>query len=396
MGLDTSAHPVDVALFRDRLIPFVKDGNPIDDLIERAARRALLADRAATWRFAALRFTSDLRRAQEAVVPQVTEHYADPQHKVSFIGRLLGQKQRMSEYTRPERVPGLPGYDSDLAAFGRPFFLPAGGTEAVLALYGRYLKAETEAQIDAVAREMVAVLNASALNFPEGTRPEVVAATKALLPFDKHIQPVRDESDGPPPTLAAHEQALRRGAELCRVIFQNRDIAKPLPEQFLHPEDVEAGSRPARDYLPGLPLRIAGFAAALMPGWMSRGYGFASSLFHEIGVKADHIFETPEPLFADLVNAAPQIRKVLDTTIADNFSLGGYVPPPKMQAFVDLLTKHRREMILAFHTGEPPADIEEMAADYAKVIEPATYALQNGYGYLEAAEIYSGALGWAN
>jgi hypothetical protein len=37
-----------------------------------------------------------------------------------------------------------------------------------------------------------------------------------------------------------------------------------------------------------------------------------------------------------------------------------------------------------------------MAEDYIKVLEPATYALKKGFGYLEAAEIYSGPLGWAN
>ncbi len=395
MGLDTSAHPVDVALFRDRLVPFVKDGKPIDDLIARAAQRALLADRAATWRFAALRFSWTLQHAQEAVVPQVTEHYPDPEHRLSFLGRMLGRKPKMKSFTHPERVPGLAGYDSELAAFGRPYFIPAGDTNTVLALYDRYLKAEDQDGIDAIAREVVSAMSAGALSFPAGTRPEVVAATKALLPFDKHILPVRDENDGPAPTLAQQQRRLKREAECWRAIFQNRDSNAPLPEAYRHPESDD-GDAPARDYLPNLPMQLAGFAAALMPGWMSRGYGFASSLFHQIGVKTSHIFETPEALFRDLINAAPAMRDALDTTIVGNFCLGGYVPPQKMQTFVDLLAKHRREMILAFHKGAPPANIEDMAADHAKIIEPATYALRNGYGYLEAAEIYSAPLGWAN
>lgn len=395
MGLDTSAHPVDVALFRDRLVPFVKDGKPIDDLIARAAQRAFLADRAATWRLSALQFSWTLQHAQEAVVPQVTEHYPDPDHKLSFVARLMGRKPRMKSFTHPERVPGLAGYDSELAAFGRPFFIPAGDTNGVLAVYNRYLKAESEADIDAIARDMVAVINAGALNFPAETRPEVVAATKAMLPFDKHILPVRDERDGPALTLAQQHERLKRDTELWRIVFKSRDSDASLPEAYRNPES-DNGDAPARDYLPGLPMQLAGFAAALMPGWMSRGDGFASSLFDKIGVKASHIFETPEALFRDLIKAAPAIRDALDTTIVGNFSLGGYVPPQKLQAFVDLLTKHRREMILAFHKGAPPADIEDMATDHTKVIEPATYALRNGYGYLEAAEIYSAPLGWAN
>ncbi len=395
MGLDTSAHPIDVALFRDRLAPFVQDGKPIDDLIARAAQRALLAGRAATWRFAALRFSREVQRAQEAMVPQVTELYPDPQHRLSIVARLLGRKQRMKEFARPERVPGLLGFDSDVASFGRPYFMPAGRTDSVLALYDRYLKADSVAAIDAIAREIVAAMSASALNFPAGTRPEIVAATKALLPFEKHILPVRDENDGPALTLAQQQQRLKRETELWRIVFQGRNSDDPLPGEYLDPE--AGGDRvPTRDYVANLPMQLAGFAAQMMPGWMSRGYGFASSLFEQIGVKASHIFETPEALFKDLVKAAPTMREALATTIPENFSLGGYVPPQKMQAFIDLLTEHRRAMILAFHKGAPPADIEEMASDHTKILEPATYALRNGYGYLEAAEIYSAPLGWAN
>lgn len=395
MGLDTSAHPVDVALFRDRLVPFVKDGKPIDDLIVRAAQKALLADRAATWRFAALRFSWTVQHAQEAVVPQVTEHYPDPEHKRSFIARLLGGKPRMKSFTHPERVPGLAGYDSELAAFGRPFFMPAGDTNSVLGIYSRYLKAESEADIDAIARDMVAALNAGALNFPADARPEVVAATKALLPFDKHILPVRDENDGPAPSLEQHRRRLKRESEIWRIVFQSRDNDAPLPKAYRSPDDGD-DDMPARDHIPGLPLRLAGFAAELMPGWMSRGYGFASSLFEKIGVDVSHLIETPEALFQDLIAAAPEMADVLNTTIVENFCLGGYIPPQKMQAFVDLLVKHRRAMILAFEKGPAPADIDAMASDHTKILEPAAYALRNGYGYLEAAEIYSAPLGWAN
>lgn len=394
MGLDTSAHPIDVALFRDRLVPFVKDGKPIDDLIERAAHRALLADRAATWRLSTLQFSWTLQHAQEAVVPQVTEHYPDPEQKLSFIARMLGRKPRMKSFTHPERVPGLAGYDSELAAFGRPYFMPAGDTNSVLALYDRYLKADSEADIDAIAREMVAVLNAGALDFPAGTRPEVVAATKALQPFDKHILPVRSEGDGQVLTAEQHLRRLTREIELWRVIFDNRNSKSPMPDQYLAP-DAKGDRTPASQYVLSLPLQMTAFAAELIPGWMSRGYGFATSLFHEIGVNVSHIVETPEALFGDLVEAAPGLRKVLRTSIHENFSLGGYVPPHKMQPFVDLLAKHRRALIQAFEKT-PPANIEDIASDYTKIFEPATYALRNGYGYLEGAEIYSAPLGWAN
>lgn len=403
MGLDTSAHPVDEALFRDRLVPFVRAGKPIDDLIARAARMAVASSRAATWRFAAQNFSWKVREAQEAVVPTVTERYSEPGRRATFFESLFGIKPPMQEktFTRPERVPGLAAVDNDLASFGRPFFMPIEGTERVLALYERYLQTEKggEPAVDAIAREIVSELSANALKFPAGTRPEVLQATKALLPFEKRILPERAEGDGPALTVAQHEKRLKRESEMWRYVFVNRSSDKPLPDEFRNPDDGEADEPlPTREYLRNLPLQMAGFAATLMPGWMSRGYGFASSLFNEIGVKASHVFETPEVLFKDLVKDAPEMREVLNTTIVENFILGGYVPAAKMKTFVDLLAKHERAMVLAFHKGPAPApeEIRFMAEDYIKILEPATYALKKGYGYLEAAEIYSGPLGWAN
>ena len=70
-----------------------------------------------------------------------------------------------------------------------------------------------------------------------------------------------------------------------------------------------------------------------------------------------------------------------------------------MEAFVDLLTKHRRELILAGHQGkEGTADLDQLPgmADFIKIFEPAVYALRHGYGFIEAAEIYSVILGPMN
>ena len=399
MGLDTSAHPVDVALFRDRLVPFVKEGKPIDDVIARAARMAVLAARAADWRFAAQRFSMDLRKAQEDVVPKVTERYTVPGRNTTFFERLLGRKapEVVKEYERPEFVPGLAGYDSDLAAWGRPFFMPMGDVARVVELYERYLAAEDQTAIDALGRAMVGELSANGLNFPKDTRAAVIQATKALMPFEKHIRPMQGEGAEPPLTLAQQQRRLKRETELWRVIFQGRDSDAPLPAEYAEGRDIDPET-PAREFLVNLPLQMAGFAAELMPGWMSRGYGYASSLFDKIGVKASHVFETPEALFKDLVKAAPAVGQMLNETIVENFCLGGYVPPQKMQTFVDMLTKHRREMVLAFDDGpEPtPEQFAMMEADYLKILEPATFALKQGYGYLEAAEIYSAPLGMAN
>lgn len=85
------------------------------------------------------------------------------------------------------------------------------------------------------------------------------------------------------------------------------------------------------------------------------------------------------------------------TTIPCNYSLGGYVPPEKIGAFVALLETHRTDLILAWSDSKDPAGIDDMlAADYTKILEPALLARRNGHGFLEAAEVYSGFMGAMN
>jgi hypothetical protein len=140
-------------------------------------------------------------------------------------------------------------------------------------------------------------------------------------------------------------------------------------------------------------------AAQTLPGWMGRGRVWPTALFKEIGVSVSGVFERPVSLFEDLLRDVPGMDANLRGTIVENYCLGGYVPPQKMQSFVDLLTKHRRELILAWHQGQEDTadlDLEQLATDFTKILEPANYALRRGYGFIEAAEVYSGILGWMN
>jgi hypothetical protein len=124
-----------------------------------------------------------------------------------------------------------------------------------------------------------------------------------------------------------------------------------------------------------------------------------TALFGKIGVSVSGIFERPVSLFEDLLRDVPDMHRNLHSTIVENYCVGGYVPPHKMQTFVDLLTKHRRELILAWNQeqdGATDLDLDRLAPDFLKILEPATYALRHGYAFIEAAEVYSGILGWMN
>jgi len=133
---------------------------------------------------------------------------------------------------------------------------------------------------------------------------------------------------------------------------------------------------------------------------MGRGHGFGSNLIHLVAHSHDDIFETPAEPFAPLAERLPLIGEHFYDTIPGNFSLGGYIPPERIARFIEVLEEYRAEMILAFDKRKPSEvpseEIDELQADWLKVREAAEYAVQNGMGYLEAAEVYSGVMGMMN
>jgi len=110
MGFDTSHHPVDVSLIQDRLIPYILEGTPIDDLVERAVRLERVRFRANAWG--------------------------------------LG----LAEWCRERGGPAA--FDTSLLVWGRPFFVTPDAPDALSASIDRYLGARPEA-VDAIAAEML-------------------------------------------------------------------------------------------------------------------------------------------------------------------------------------------------------------------------------------------------
>jgi hypothetical protein len=136
-----------------------------------------------------------------------------------------------------------------------------------------------------------------------------------------------------------------------------------------------------------LPHRITQFAADLHPGWIGKGYGYASSALHTIKVDASHLFEKSTPLFDEMVVAKPASGGILRESTYD-FSFGHYVSPEKVPLLVALLEKHRDALIGAWAKGEPTAiDLQDGLVAYMKNLEPASYAAKNGWGYLETISV---------
>jgi hypothetical protein len=406
MGLDISAHPIDTALFRDRLIPFVQGQGALDDLIQRAVAVAAISHRANAWGLGAYNVESAFTNAQRDAAPIVVHTYQKTISEPSLLAKLFGAKAKTvpDQYEAPDRVPGLPGFDTDLAIWGRPFFIVADDEAIALADYERYLSlvGQSPDAVDALGRDMIARMEAMRARIPADTHASVLAAAGAFPAFPTLAKPDCEQIFN----AARVERAYRKQAQSWRDIFAARGTKQTFNvDDMEHDEEGDEGGerwvqiagdeRPqptADELLPSLPHSIVGFAAALLPGWMNRGSNHASFLFDKIGVKMRGLIETPEPLFAPLVKEASKVGDGLRTTIFDNFSLGGYVAPENVAAFVDLLEQHKYELSRAWgdHYGDA------LSPDYIKIIEPARYALKYGFGYIEAAEVYSAPLGMMN
>lgn len=421
MGYDISNHPVDAAFIRQRLIPALKGHGNVEHFIERAARLAVVAHQAKAWGMQVMDVShriSDLQRALDPKdTPAPTPALAKP---ASVWGRLKQALSGGGAASAPDAPParawrlttGLPGFDTDRSVWGRPFFVTERSPEAAVAVVERYMacSADDPHAMDAIARAQVALLEARR----HEVRPDVLADTLAVLdgfyPLMPHVEPdasgnadeegndVHESDDEPTDAVDADEflanarTRLKARFDLLRAVWAARDSQDP----FEHPLLDEPGD--ARELALELPYTLIDFAAKGLPGWMGRGYVWPTALFEQIGVPVDHLFETPAALFDELRRDLPQLESRLHTSIPENYSLGGYVRPENIAAFEALLRQHRRELILAWQDDKNAADaeLEEMCADFDKILEPVIWARANGWGFIEGAEIYSGFMGITN
>jgi hypothetical protein len=406
---------VDPALFRERLVPYAMGRGDISDLIERAVQVAVVRRRAAEWR----QWTIDLSQAmeeKEKKVGPLIKYKAEKPAPQSAADKAAGKPPQMilEDAKYPAPVPGMPGFDADLSIWGRPFFNTADGAAAGVAGHQQFMAVvgKPPSQADAICRKMLADLDTRRSRVPADTSAAVRNAIATVPPYTSLVK-----VDTTPPDMSERHKEYSVEWTMIRTIWDQR-AAKSIDEEALTraarvkaglPAEQDTGwkdvsdpsQRPplpsGRELMAGLPLRLAGFAAELEPGWMGGGSAFASSAFREIGVDASHIFETPVSVFEEMVKTAPTGPWFFKDTIYDNFSLGGYVPPQKVPVLIELLEKNRDKLMRAWVTDETNFwQMESGTTDYLKTLEPAMYAASKGWGYLEAAEIYSGSMGWTN
>jgi len=148
MGFDVSWHPIDEALIRTRLLPYLRGDGDIADLAERAAHSAAVRSRV------------------KAVAAAVCLPAPEPVTGLFSLERYVGNGGVPPAAPRP-----LPGYTVDVHLHGRPFFLVGNDIEAS---YAKYLIA-TPDEAEAFARAKL-----GSIPLPELVVPSSPTATELL------------------------------------------------------------------------------------------------------------------------------------------------------------------------------------------------------------------------
>jgi hypothetical protein len=344
MGYDVSAHPVDVGLIQNRVLPYVRGEGDLSDLVETAVQLARVRFRANAWGLGLLALAhaeSDAKRKKPKKAKATTAK-KKPAAKPKWL------------------VPD--SFDSDLHVWGRPFFITVPPQRVSEAL-DRYLAA-TPRQVDRIAQDMLRELNPELVG-------EVTPSSEGRLPTAKNL------AAGIVGSLDFFRDAYPKLAGNEPVELPDGDVITAA-ELFLH----------------SLPLHAVTFAAQLQPGWMGRGYVWFTAFIERAGLDAGKLVETAAPLFRPLLKDVKGFRKAFEPTITENYTLGGYVQPKNVPAFREWMENHAEEMVEACVAEE--WDEAGARVDLGKVMEALRDAEYRKMGFVEAAEVYSGMMGIMN
>lgn len=389
MGFDISNHAVDTRLLQDELIPALASGTLPGSFLQRAAELSIVARRANQWGLRVMKLGFEISDKQREIADQLE---AQRKPKPGLMGRLLG-RDRGDDLPEFLYTSGLPGFDSDLSVWGRPFFIVADTVDDALAVLDQYMRCDSQdlAGVDAIAQAMIARLEGLRHRVPARVLPVVAAGADGFYPLLQHL-PELDEDERGLPDLQATRAAIAQRFALQARAWTQRDTDAELDDELLD-EPL-----PASELAMETPYTLLNMAAQLLPGWMGRGHVWPTALFDKIGVNVSHVFDTPAELFEPLLRAHPALEERFSTTIEENYSLGGYVSPAKVPALRALLARHERDLILAWSDDKKISDAElpELAADFKKILEPVVLAERRGFGFIEAAEVYSGFMGVMN
>ncbi|MGW1654779.1 hypothetical protein [Streptomyces atratus] len=256
----------------------------------------------------------------------------------------------MQEYALDNEIP----FESQLHVWGRPFFIVGDGPGRIAEDIQRYLAAPGGG-VDVIAAETVSRLDPA----PAG---RIQPDGDGQLPGDHTLA---DALATPLRMLRGSAIALRAGERNVRRSGDGREF--------------DAGRLLTRE----VPYCVLEFAAALLPGWMSRGRTWPTRLCGDAGIPAEG-FTAPTASTGLLREEFPGLeRPTAPATVVSNHMVGGPVPATAVTGARAHLVRHRDEL---------KCD----ALDVQEIDEAMGVAEYLGVAFCEATEVYSGMEGNLN
>ncbi|MDG9718725.1 hypothetical protein [Streptomyces sp. DH24] len=303
----------------------------------------------------------DMRLIESRLLPYLAGHGddGDIEDLVERAVRIRRTRFRAKAWALgvSKAVPdaGESAFDSQLHLWGRPFFIIGEGVGSVVEGLRRYLSAPDLDAVDAIAGEMAGridpALSGRVEPDPGGQLPDDAALA------DSFRLPLR--------ILRGAAVALRAG---------QRTVRHPRGER-----EFDAARLLAQE----VPFNLLDFAAALLPGWMSRGYTWPTRLCADAGLPAEG-FTDASALTGLLREQFPALDwPVLPDTIVANYTVGGLVPAPDVPTARAQLARER-------------ARLDCDGLELRKLDEALGVAEHLGFAFCEATEIYSGFEGNLN
>ncbi|MFD4945924.1 hypothetical protein ACFVYE_28270 [Streptomyces sp. NPDC058239] len=255
----------------------------------------------------------------------------------------------VQEYALDNGIP----FESQLHVWGRPFFIVGDGPGQIAEDIQRYLAAPGGG-VDAIAAEMVSRLDPA---------------------LSGRIQP---DEDGQLPG----DDTLADGLATPLRMLRGSAIALRAGERSVRSGDGREFDA-ARLLTREVPYCVLEFAAALLPGWMSRGRTWPTCLCGDAGIPAEG-FTAPTALTGLLREEFPGLEwPTAPATIMSNYMVGGLVPATAVTGARAHLVRHHDEL---------KCD----ALDVQKIDEAMGVAEHLGVAFCEATEVYSGMEGNLN
>jgi hypothetical protein len=337
-----SFHPIDLSFFDELIAPLVAGGkvNP-----EEFLRRAITLRRNG---WVARRFATAIEQlAAAAEAPK-----ADP--SASPWRRLRANLERIDH--RPDEMArkAAEAFDPDLHLDGRPFFIVEGSTEKVAAAVDAYVAADTEAAVEKIARNQVAILDAD---------------------LARELEPAE---------IADLSSDIGHRSDLLTLLKQIHDLAR-LAREGRDWVEGDAAPRPAAETLPEeLPWRAVSLHARVTPFWIARDVDGLETICRAAGVRAPDCLSPAWRVYAGACEAFPALRESLGLEVKRARDVGAFVAPGEIEQLLLFLSAHGARIIGAAARGGEGA---MAAALLRKIKECAVYAHRHGFGYLEASGV---------